>query len=198
MSIAIETFSNVTGGVSFFKAVGHPMVADRARALIADIKKTGRVAIYDPLGLADAFAALHDCSALPIAGAFVQDVSKIGKPVLGHSAAPVTDLMAAKAKSVFIIAFDSERLEQHIRHLLPAGTEVFSLDAMRLDDAMLTNRRRYLDPLNFATNFAFFRDASGQHTRLVTANYWAGYGAKNASHLVHPVRRRRARARRMA
>src|SRR3546814_15462635 len=49
---------------------------------------------------------------------------------------------------------------------------------MRLDDSMLTNRRNYLDPINFATNFAFFRDGDGLHTRLVTANYWAGYGAE--------------------
>ena len=42
---------------------------------------------------------------------------------------------------------------------------------------MLTNRARYLDRLNFATNFVFFRDADGLSTRLTTANYWAGYGA---------------------
>lgn len=181
MSLAIETFNNVTGGVSFFKAVGHPMVADRARTLIAEIAAMGSVAIYDPNGLANAFAEIHDCSALPVAGSFVQDIAKIGQPVLGRAAAPVTDLAAAKAKAVFIIAFDSERLEQHIRHLVPAGMRVFSLDAMRLDDDLLTNRRRYLDPINFATNFAFFRDAAGQHTRLVTANYWAGYGAEGTS-----------------
>jgi hypothetical protein len=181
MSLAIETFNNVTGGVSFFKAVGHPMVADRARALMAEIAAAGSVAIYDPNGLANAFAEIHDCSALPVVGSFVQDITKIGQPVLGRVAAPVTDLAAAKAKAVFIIAFDSERLEQHIRHLVPAGMRVFSLDAMRLDDALLTNRRRYLDPINFATNFAFFRDAAGQHTRLVTANYWAGYGAEGTS-----------------
>ena len=29
-------------------------------------------------------------------------------------------------------------------------------------------------PLNFATNFAFFREADGLSTRLVTANYWVG------------------------
>ena len=48
---------------------------------------------------------------------------------------------------------------------------------MRIPADRLTNRRSYLDPLNFATNFAFFRDAGGLHTRLVTANYWSGYGA---------------------
>ena len=41
----------------------------------------------------------------------------------------------------------------------------------------LTNRSSYLDKLNFATNFAFFRDAGSLHTRLVTVNYWSGYGA---------------------
>ena len=40
----------------------------------------------------------------------------------------------------------------------------------RLPQRMLTNPQRYLDPLNFATNFAFFRDAGGRHTRIVTAN----------------------------
>src|SRR5213075_669242 len=40
-----------------------------------------------------------------------------------------------------------------------------------------TNRRAYLDPLNFATNFALFRDTGALHSRVVTVNYWAGYGA---------------------
>ena len=64
-----------------------------------------------------------------------------------------------------------------LQSFLPRGAEVFSLDAMRIPADRLTNRRFYLDPLNFATNFAFFRDAEGLHTRLVTANYWSGYGA---------------------
>ena len=58
---------------------------------------------------------------------------------------------------------------------------MFSLDAMRIPADRLTNSRCYLDPLNFATNFAFFRDAGGLHTRLVTANYWSGYGAGQVS-----------------
>src|SRR6185295_12426068 len=39
------------------------------------------------------------------------------------------------------------------------------------------NAARYLDPLNFATNLALFRDEAGVGTRIVTANYWRGYGA---------------------
>src|SRR3546814_20852224 len=43
---------------------------------------------------------------------------------------------------------------------------------------MLTNKRNYLDSLNFATNLVLFRDGQGPHTRLATANYWSAYGAK--------------------
>ena len=78
---------------------------------------------------------------------------------------------------MFVAAFDADRLIEHIRHLLPPGSSVESLDAMRLPDALLTNRRHYLDPLNFATNFVFFRDAGRPSTRLGSANYWSGYGA---------------------
>ena len=179
MSLDIETFSNVTGGFSFFKAIGHPSAAEKADALIAGLARSGPVAVYDPLGFANAFAALHDCSAIDVAATFVQDVAAIGDAVWGQASAPVTDLRSSGASAVFVVAFDSDRLVDHIRHLLPDDATVVSLDAMRLDAERLTNRRRYLDPLNFATNFAFFRDADGHHTRLVSANYWSGYGAKD-------------------
>ncbi len=77
---------------------------------------------------------------------------------------------------MLIAAFDAGRIAARIAHLLPPGAEVVTLDAVKLPDALLTNRARYLDKLNFATNFAFFRDADGLSTRLVSANYWAGYG----------------------
>jgi hypothetical protein len=54
---------------------------------------------------------------------------------------------------------------------------VSSFDDIRLPDEMLTDAMNYLAPINFATNFAFFRDEAGRHTRLVTANYWTGHGA---------------------
>jgi hypothetical protein len=179
MSLDIETFSNVTGGVSAFKAIGHPLATPKAVALLEKLRDAGPVAVYDPLGLADAFAALRDCSALTLAGCFVQDLADIGGTVLGRTAQPVTDLPSCGAKAVFVAAFDAGRMIDHIRHLLPDGVIVASLDDIRLDDPLITNKSRYLDPINFATNFAFFRDADGLHTRLVTANYWAGYGAKD-------------------
>src|SRR6202042_3633582 len=91
------------------------------------------------------------------------------------------DLPEAAPDMVLVAAFDADKLVDHIRHLVPAGAEIVSFDALRLPDDLLTNRRTYLDPLNFATNFAFFRDADGLHTRLVTANYWAGYGASEVA-----------------
>src|ERR1700733_594029 len=59
--------------------------------------------------------------------------------------------------------------------------ETFSLDALKLPPELLTVPGRYLSPLNFATNFAFFRDEAGHHTRLTTANYWPRYGAGKVS-----------------
>src|ERR687893_489035 len=90
---------------------------------------------------------------------------------------PLTELSASRARCVFVAAFDSERLVKQLAPYLPEAARVLSLDSMRLPAERLTNRRVYLDPLNFATNFSFFRDTGTLHTRLVTANYWAGYGA---------------------
>ncbi|MDJ0950233.1 MAG: hypothetical protein QNJ94_15075 [Alphaproteobacteria bacterium] len=178
MALNIETFSNARGGNAFFKAIGHPLAAAKGRALVDRLATAGPVAVYDPLGYAASFAALYDLTAVDIAAVFVQDLGDLGRTVLGRTAQPVTDLAGAGARTVFVAAFDAGRLIDHIGHLLPDGTEVVSLDAMRLPEDMLTNRRRYLDGLNFATNFAFFRDQDGHHSRLVTANYWAGYGGR--------------------
>lgn len=176
MALKIDTFSNQVGGFSFFKAVGHPLAAEALDGLLARLADAGPVALYDPMGHLGTLAELHDLSRLTVAGVFVQAVERIGEPVLGHAARPVTDLPDCPARSVLVVGFDAARAADHIRHLLPAGAEIVTLDAARLPDAMLSNRRRYLDPLNFATNHALLRDQAGRHTRLVTANYWTGYG----------------------
>ena len=177
MALNIETFSNAKGGNAFFKAIGHPLAARQAAALLQDLAKAPLV-VYDPLGFAKAFAEIYDLSGLDIQAVYVQDLEDIGSDILGRQGQPVTDLPGSSAKKVFVTAFDSGRLVDHIRHLLPAGAVVVSLDALRLPEAMLTNKRNYLDSLNFATNLVFFRDGQGHHTRLATANYWSGYGAK--------------------
>ena len=176
MALNIETFDNRSGGNSYYKAISHPVAAERAAHLMARLRGADGVAIYDPLGYAEGFAAFYPAAGVDLRGVFVQDVSKIGATVLGLRAQPVTDLPGCDAEIVLVTAFDATRLVDHIGHLV-GRSEVLTLDELRLPTEMLTNRARYLDPLNFATNFAFFRDDGDSHTRLVTANYWARYGA---------------------
>jgi hypothetical protein len=178
MALRIETFNNLTGGNAFFKAVGHPLARPKIEALVARLAALGPSALYDPLGFAEGFAALHPLDRLRLESVFVQKLEEVGQKKLGHLAQPVTDLGAMKSKTLLVLAFDAQRLVDHVRHLAPKGVEIATLDETKLDAAMLTNPRRYLDPLNFATNFVFFRDEDGHHTRLVSANYWSGYGAK--------------------
>jgi hypothetical protein len=174
--LKIETFDNKSGGNAFFKAVTHPLAAAAAPDLLRRLKE-GRCAVYDVEGQADALAELYDFSGIDLAGSFVQDVNAVGRNILGKPAQPVTALKDSGARIVFVAGFDAERATAHIRHLLPAGATVLSLDALRLPESIVPKGRRYLDPLNFATNFVFFREQNGLSTRLFTVNYWSGYGS---------------------
>jgi hypothetical protein len=178
MALRIETFDNIRGGNTLYKALSHPHAAAPARKLLAALAREGPTAIVDPHGAAEGFAEIFGLDGFEISGVFVQDVARIGCEVLGRRAAPLTKLAASGAAAVFIAGFDADRLISQLQVFTPANAEVFSLDAMRLPTERLTNAQRYLDPLNFATNFALFRDTSTLHTRLVTANYWAGYGSR--------------------
>jgi len=177
MKLRIETFSSVKGGSAFFKAIGHPLAAAKAHALFAELAAAGPLALYDPLGLAPELLSLYDLSQADVRAAYVQKIEALGDSILGLAVQPITQLPEAQVSTLLVIAFDAGRLIEPVRALVPAGCRIVSLDAIRLPDTMLTNTRRYLDPLNFATNFAFLRDAGGHHTRLVTSDYWSGWGA---------------------
>jgi hypothetical protein len=186
MALSIDTFSNVRGGFPFFKAVGHPAVAPHARALIERLSGVESLAVYDPHGLAAAFAEIYPFDGLPLSHVFVQDLQAIGGSVFGLTSQPITDIASCKASALLVVAFDAQKLCRDIDHLVPDGMDVVTLDTLRLPEDRLTNKERYLDPLNFATNFAFFRDApdgrGGRlHTRLATANYWHRYGATDVT-----------------
>ncbi len=181
MALRIETFDNTRGGNALYKALTHPAAAQPARALLDNLAHHVPVAIYDAGGAVEAFNAIYDLDRIEIAGAYVHEVARIGSTVLGRAAQPVTELPRCGARAVFVAAFDAERVVAQMRSYLPEGAAIFTLDAMRIPADRLTNSCAYLDPLNFATNFAFFRDAGGLHTRLVTANYWSGYGAGQIS-----------------
>ena len=186
MALNIDTFSNVKGGFPFFKAAGHPAVAPLADAMLARLSKADAVAVYDPSGLAPALGELFPLATLPISEVLIQDLSALGQPVLGKTTQPVTDLASSKASHLLIVAFDAEKVVRDIALFVPDGMEIVTLDDLRLPANRLTNPRKYLDPLNFATNFAFFRDApdgrGGRlHTRIATANYWHRYGSANVT-----------------
>ena len=173
--LAIQTFDARQGGNVLYKAFAHPLAAEAIARLAAGIALP--LAVYDPDGVADALFALHPEMPAP-AAVFVHDTEQVGQRRAGCEAQPLTDLPHAKAGTLLIASFDAGKLASRLQALLPPGTALATLDETRLPPAMLTNPRRYLDPLNFATNYAFFRDADGLSTRLVTANYWARYGAK--------------------
>lgn len=170
----ITTFDARAGGNVLYKALAHPLAAEAIAKLYKNL--AAPVALVDPDGVAAALLALHP-DIPPLAGLFVQDVQAIGVERAGYRGRPLTELPQSGAASVLIAAFDAGRIVDRLHHLLPAGATVHTLDEARLPDAWLTNPRRYLDKLNFATNFALFREQDGLSTRLVTANYWAGYGA---------------------
>ncbi|MGH7110494.1 MAG: hypothetical protein ACREFK_08695 [Stellaceae bacterium] len=178
MALLIDTFDNARGGNTLYKALTHPHAAAAGRALTADLARAGPLAIYDPDGAVAGFADLFGLAGVEIAGVHVPEVTRIGTSVLSRKARPASEIGACGARAVLVAAFDAERAAAQIAPYLPEGTACFTLDRMRIPAERLTNPRRYLDPLNFATNFSFFREAEGLSTRLVTANYWSGYGAR--------------------
>jgi hypothetical protein len=173
----IDTFDNLRGGNVVYKALAHPLAAEKLAALVASLNAAGRVAIYDPEGIAAPLLAL--APGLAVADVYVHDTLAVGKKRGAFTARPLLDLPQTKAASVLIAAFDAGRHAARIAAIVPEGVAMHTLDAVKLPPEMLTNRTRYLDAVNFAINFAFFRDDERMRTRLATANYWAGYGAKS-------------------
>jgi hypothetical protein len=164
----IDTFDNTRGGNVIYKALAHPMAAAALNELA---KQAGRVALFDPDGIAPALLAL--CPALNVAGLYVQDVLRVGR----NGARALTKLPQAEADTVLVAAFDAGRMLGRIEALAPAGAIMLSLDVVKTPQDW-RSAERYLDARNFATNFVFFRDDGHFATRLTTANYWAGYGAR--------------------
>ena len=177
MTINVEMFSNVKGKSGFFKAIGHPLVVPLARDLMTRLQAAGNLAIYDPQGFMAGLNEFYSLAGLNISEVYAQKIEDIGQTRLGHVLRPVTELPHSKAAILLVTSFDAGRLIDHVRHLLPQGMQVLSLDALRLPDSMLTNRSFYLDPLNFATNFGFLREGANIHMRMATCDYWSGLGA---------------------
>jgi hypothetical protein len=192
MSLRIQTFTNPrfdtalkpgnnAGGQTLFKAMGHPLVAPKATALLAELKAPGSIAIYDPNEQAACFDAFYDLGQIEIGAVYGQRSERFGETAFGREIRPITMLASAPPKTLLIADFDAAMHRRQIAHLLPKGIKVLGFDGLRLPDDMLANARDYLAPLNFATNFALLRDQASRHTRITGANYWGDYGAANAA-----------------
>jgi hypothetical protein len=174
--LEIDTFDNVKGGNAVYKALSHPLAAERLADLTEALREAGPVAVYDPERIFAPLRALAPDFAVD--AVYVHDTLALGETRAGFVTQALSDVATTTANTLLIAAFDAARLADRLAGIVPPATTIVTLDAVRLPDTMLTNRRRYLDPLNFATNFVFFRDDDHMATRLVTANYWAGYGGR--------------------
>ena len=153
----IQTFDARAGGNVLYKAFAHPLAAEAVARLAERLRAAGSLAVYDPDGVCAALWALHP--SMPAAAeSYVHDVAHIGQDRAGVAARPLVDLPRSQAAALLIAAFDAGRVRARIAHMVPAGMEVVTLDEARLPPAMLSAPGRYLDRLNFATNYAFFRD----------------------------------------
>lgn len=167
-------------GDTRYRALTHPLADAAVRALYARLSEAGggRVAIYDPTDTAAMLFALHPAPGFEIASVHVQELGQVGQTRLGQTAQPVTALAAADVRAVLVAAFDADRLYWQSLPFMPKGALVLTLDEAALPPAMRTNPRRVLDPMNYATGVALFRDTDAFSTRVLSAEYFSQYGAK--------------------
>jgi len=153
------------------------MTAPMTERTIAAVACAPSVAVYDPAGYFADLAAIYDLSGWKIEGVYVQRLEEAGQDRAGFIAKPLTELAASDAALIFVADFDGERALSRLGPYRPKAEIWESFDSLRLGTEWLTNAGHYLDPLNFVSDFLFFRDAGGLHTQISTANYWHDRGA---------------------
>ncbi len=173
----LRTFDNQSGRNVFYRAAIHPLVAAKTAELIGRLAEAGTIAVYDPAGYFADLAAIHDLSGWSVEDVYVQRVEEVGQSRAGFTAQPVTALADSKADVLFVVDIDAARRLTQLGPYRPEIATVESLDSLRLEPEFLTNAGQYFDPLNFVSDFLFFRDAEGLHTSISTINYWHGHGA---------------------
>ena len=201
MALRIETFDNVRGGNTLYKALTHPHAAAPGRALVAELRaaRPGR----DRRSARRGGGVCRDFRPRPrldIAGGLCPGRRRgsAGRSLGRARRAADRDCRTARRARCWSPAFDADRLIEQLAPYLPAGATVLSLDAMRIPADAADQPPRLSRPAQFRDQFrAVPRHRRRLHTRLVTANYWAGYGAGGGHLLADPVRRRRPDHRRM-
>ncbi|MFZ1990303.1 MAG: hypothetical protein WAW96_11095 [Alphaproteobacteria bacterium] len=179
MPLKISTFKNGVGGNILYKALSHPLAGETATSFIDGLKDAGPVAIFDPHDGLDTFCVLYPLDRLDIAGVYVQKVERLGQQIAGHTTRPITELGECDFHSLLIASFDDKKPLKDLEPILSKDVRRFNFSALRLPTELLTDPSNYLADINFATNFAFFRDEGSQHTRIATAAYWNRYGASH-------------------
>ena len=91
MALRLDTFDNATGGNTLYKALTHPSAVPLGERLCAVLAQGGPVAVFDVGAAADAFDELFGLAGVDVAGTYVQDIARLGVPILRRPAAPVTE-----------------------------------------------------------------------------------------------------------
>ncbi|GAP24354.1 hypothetical protein GLF_1236 [Gluconobacter frateurii NBRC 101659] len=171
----IRTFGPQGGNV-LYKALAHPLAAEGLTRMEQDFAGQ-TIAIYDPEDTVRTLVALYP--GLRPSVVLVHDTEQVGQPdEFGGTRKALVDLPHVDADIILALSFDDAKMRGRLGSLLN-GRDLYTLAPARLPDDMIVRGRPYLDKLNFATNFAFFRDDDRFSTRIVTANYWSNYGAQN-------------------
>jgi hypothetical protein len=173
----LRTFDNQSGRNVFYRAAIHPKTAPLTAGMIEALANADSIAVYDPAGYFADLAALHDLESWAVEGVYVQRIEEVGQERAGHKTRPLTELKDSPAALLFIADFDGDTHLFRLGPYRPKTDRMESFDGLRLEPEWLTNRDRYLDPLNFVSDFLFFRDAEGLHTTVSTTNYWRSHGA---------------------
>src|SRR5439155_26686849 len=92
MALRIQTFDNIRGGNTLYKALTHPHAAAPGRALVAALAARPPTAIVDPPGAAEGFAEIFGLGGVELAGIHVQNTAQLGKEVHGFPTLPIDQL----------------------------------------------------------------------------------------------------------
>ncbi|WP_215767368.1 adenine nucleotide alpha hydrolase family protein [Gluconobacter cerinus] len=171
----IRTFGPQGGNV-LYKALAHPLAAE-ALTRMEKAFAGQTIVIYDPEDTVRTLVALYP--GLKPSVVLVHDTEQVGQPDgFGGAKQALLELPNTEADIILALSFDDAKMRGRLGKLLD-GRTLHTLAPARLPDDMIVRGRPYLDKLNFATNFAFFRDDDQFSTRIVTANYWSNYGSQD-------------------
>ncbi|GFE96632.1 hypothetical protein [Gluconobacter sp. Gdi] len=171
----IRTFGPQGGNV-LYKALAHPLAAE-ALTRMEKAFAGQTIVIYDPEDTVRTLVALYP--GLKPSVVLVHDTEQVGQPDgFGGAKQALLELPDTDADIILALSFDNAKMRGRLGKLLN-GRTLHTLAPARLPDDMIVRGRPYLDKLNFATNFAFFRDDDQFSTRIVTANYWSNYGSQD-------------------